>query len=79
VLASGANALGKTPDVAGMFTFIKAFDPPFANVGHLYYVTSLAAVGLISALITSMLRDKSGLIEASRSQPRCNRYDAGST
>jgi hypothetical protein len=60
MLAVGADILGGTPPVARMFTFIKAFDSPFIDVGHLYYVTWLAAVGLISALITRTLQTRAG-------------------
>jgi hypothetical protein len=55
MLARGAGALGDTPPVARMFTFIKAFDSPFTDVGHLYYVAWLAGVGLVAALLTRTL------------------------
>jgi hypothetical protein len=54
-LVRGAVALTGTPLPARMFTAIKAFDSPFTDVGHLYYLAWFAGVGLVAALLTRAL------------------------
>jgi hypothetical protein len=51
LLEHGTNVLSGIPDAATMFTFAKAFDAPFADVGHLYYVTWFVAINVTMALI----------------------------
>jgi hypothetical protein len=56
MLAVGADVLGETPQRARMFTSVKAFDSPFTDVGHLYYLAWFAGVGFVAALITRALQ-----------------------
>jgi hypothetical protein len=55
-LVRGASALHGTPISARMVTFITAFDGPFTDAGHLYYLVWFAGVGLVAALLTRALR-----------------------
>jgi hypothetical protein len=48
--------LADTPDAARMFTFSKAFDSPFTDVGNLYYLAWLIAVGTVAAALTRAQR-----------------------
>lgn len=58
MLANGANVLADTPGPARMFTFVKAFDSPFTDVGHLYYLAWFIAVGAGAALLTRALQTR---------------------
>ena len=48
--------LAETPILARMFTFIKAFDSPFTDVGHLYYLAWFVGISGVAALITRTLQ-----------------------
>jgi hypothetical protein len=56
VLARGARVFDGTPVSARMVTFITAFDGPFTDAGHLYYLAWFAGVSLVAALLTRALR-----------------------
>jgi hypothetical protein len=58
MLSIGANVLADTPVPARMFTFIKAFDAPFTDVGHLYYLAWFVGVSLAAALVTRSLQTR---------------------
>ncbi|MFI7598998.1 hypothetical protein [Actinoplanes sp. NPDC049681] len=56
VLGLSANTLSGTPPAARMFTFSKAFDSPFTDAGHLYYLAWLIAVSAVAAATTQALQ-----------------------
>ncbi|MEV6599274.1 hypothetical protein AB0M36_20835 [Actinoplanes sp. NPDC051346] len=55
-LAAGSRRLADIPDAARMFTFIKAFDSPYTDAGHLYFLAWLIAVGAVTAVVIRTLR-----------------------